>query len=147
MGIRYFAHAVGYAYTSEQVSDSLAVRRSQYPATLDLDKAFRSLQNFTRPKPGMQSRPAFAMFEGAVTDTDYGYLPFERALGAAEVQEIAADLAAIDDEDVAADVRAHPVYRDPGDREAQYVLSYLRQAREFMATLAANGQGIVYTIG
>jgi hypothetical protein len=30
---------------------------------------------------------------------------------------------------------------------AQYVLSYLCQAREFMATLAANGQGMVYTIG
>ncbi|WP_161897270.1 DUF1877 family protein [Gordonia spumicola] len=129
------------------MADSLAVRRSRYPATLDLDKAFRSLQNFTGPRPGMPARPAFAMFEGAVTNTGCGYLPFERALGAREVQAIAADLATIDDEDVAADVRAHPVYRDPDDREVEYVLTYLRQAREFMSSLAANGQGMVYTIG
>jgi hypothetical protein len=168
MGIRYYA----YAFDSDQTDQALANPRSFVSSDpladawgfepharvaavtfeqavpkrdmLYLDKAWRLLQAITGPSSARASaRPAFRMFEGDVTMTNDGWIPWLRALTPAEVKEIATDLAQLADEPAAARLRSARATND----DVEYALQYLGDAREFVAGLVADGRGLVYMIG
>lgn len=110
---------------------------------LYLDKAWSMLQYATGPADGWPARPAYRMFEGRVTETGMGHLPFERVITPAEVVAIAADLAEIRDDEIVDRVSQWHFFRDD---DPQFALQYFRKARAFMANLAAGGRGMAYTI-
>lgn len=111
---------------------------------LYLDKAWSDLQALTGPGSGVEpARPAFRMFEGAVTMTGWGWEPWVRAVMPEEVVEIARDLEALTDHEAVA------YFVDSGmdADDHEYPVSYLRAARTFVSGLAASCCGMAYMIG
>ena len=111
---------------------------------LDLDKAWGDLQRATAPADGEVARPAFRMFEGEVTWTDEGHLPYVRAISPEELPPIAKDLSALDDAVVG---RTAERFLGRGSSAAEYALQHLQHARAFTCALAGQGRGMVYKIG
>ena len=115
---------------------------------LYLDKAWRHLQCLTAPaEPDVIARPAYRMFQGAVVMNDMGWEPWVRTLTPHEVVAVASDLENFTDEDLELRWRESHFVGSDLDGEFDFVVSYLRQARTFMANLAAEGRGMVYLIG
>lgn len=157
MGIRYYAYPINAEdylqaldnpclfHGADPLSDAWGLRDEQ-PEMLYLDKCWRELQVLFRPSEGEPVRPAAQLVEGQVTDTDMGWIPYERALSPTEVSAIAADLATFGESDIR---RAFPhlTRRDSEDQKFKYVAQYLADAKEFTACLASRGRGLVYLIG
>ncbi|MCV7192025.1 DUF1877 family protein [Mycolicibacterium brumae] len=116
--------------------------------TLYLDKAWSLLERVTRPQFGESARPAHRMFDGHPTMTKRGdYVPFVRVLTPAEVSAAAADIAELSDAEVAERLGPEAPFGTTRSDDVEYALQYLRDARSFMADLAARGRGMTYTIG
>jgi hypothetical protein len=115
---------------------------------LYLDKAWRHLQCLTAPaEPGLIARRAYWMFEGAVVMNDLGWEPWVRTVTPPDVVAVAHDLENLSDEDLELRMQEPRFFGRGLDGEFDYVVGYLRQARTFMANLAAEGRGMVYMIG
>jgi hypothetical protein len=168
MGIRYYA----YAFEKDQTESALANPRAFIGSDpladawgfepharvatvtfeqavpeekmLYLDKAWRELQALTRPgSAAVPARPAFRMFEGAVTMVGWGWEPWIRVVTPVEVAEIARDLEALADHEAVAFFMKSGMDGDG----CEYPVSYLRAAQTFVSGLAARGCGMVYLIG
>lgn len=171
MGIRYYAYAFDRDQTEQALTapgsilsdDPLAdawglVPRRAMVSTITwaqplpqrdllyLDKAWWHLQALTGPSDGTAARPSYRMFEGEVTWTDRGHLPWVRALRPGDVPEIAHDLSAIGASELARLPELGFLHRDL-EEEISYIGHFLGRARAFMSTLAQDGRGMVYTIG
>lgn len=136
MGIRYFAYAT-------QPDDSDPDRELPDKDWLDLDKAWRPLQELTRPDGCIEeARPAFRMFDGEVRMCPgYGcWEAWTRTIAAEEVPAIALDLRRLHDE-------LHELYPDDSDGDAAYVRHFLAAAVEFTTRLAFEGRGFTYRTG
>jgi hypothetical protein len=173
MGIRYYAYAFDADLARQAVDDphsilssdpladawgmephasvSIATFEQASPKRdmLYLDKAWSALQSLTRPKPEDDAAASsYRMFEGRVTMHDMGWDPWVRTILPQEVPLIRDDLCAIDESRVRAWAQT---WRSPfgadDDEEIRYVLDFLRRAQEFVASLAADGRGMVYLIG
>lgn len=163
MGIRYYAYAFDSDLTAlaladpqsfisdDPLADAWGMPHGAQVATtnfvqsmpktemLYLDKAWSALQALSAPgDPDVAPRPAYRMFEGQVTMTEYGWIPWVRALAPREVVEVAADLAKL--EQSIGDV---PV---PA-RDAGYVRDFLGRAVEFVSHAASRDRGFAYMIG
>ncbi|BBH16793.1 hypothetical protein Back2_10800 [Nocardioides baekrokdamisoli] len=165
MGIRYYAYAFDRDQTDEVLanprnyisSDPFADAWGMEPhayvgiATMEqttperdmayLDKAWSYLQRLSGPTAEKGPRPAYRMFEGAVTFTGMGWDPYVHALTPAEVAEIAPDVAAMVSEIESGGLQT------VGDPDKLYVEQYLRRAGEFVSCLASEGRGMAYLIG
>lgn len=168
MGIRYYA----YAYEKHQTAAALAHPRAFIGSDpladawgfepharvanvsfeqavperdlLYLDKAWSDLQALTAPRSSLESqRPAYRMFEGAVTMCDGGWRPWVRALAPDEVAPVAPDLDALVQEIASAGLPVGARIR--GGEE--YALHFLHRARLFVRGLASEGRGMAYLIG
>lgn len=148
MGIRYFAYAV----SPRQIAQSRECPRGCFEhgdswehwdpgdePTLDLDKCYPEMQSLLG---GDRPRPAYALVEGAVTFTGYGWRPHERMLDIDETRRVADDLD---------DLLEHVVVADlPGCRFGDFrtcVGTNLPKARDFARRVADAGFGIHYSIG
>jgi hypothetical protein len=172
MGIRYYAYAFDGKQTDQALADPLSFLSDdpladawgfEHGATVStptfeqsvphrdmlyLDKAWRHLQRLTAPaEPDVIARPAYRMFQGAVVMNDMGWEPWVRTLTPPEVVAVASDLENFTDEDLELRWRESHFVGSDLDGEFDFVVSYLRQARTFMANLAAEGRGMVYLIG
>ena len=161
MGIRYYGYAVDADRTADALADPRAFissdpladawgleRRALVSVTtfeqvtperdlLYLDKAWRDLQWLTA------GTPAYLLFEGDVTMTPFGWIPWVRALAPYEIAPIADDLQCISEATVV------ERFRDVGFGigDADYLVHFLDRARAFTAGLAREGRGIAYLIG
>jgi hypothetical protein len=160
MGIRYYAYPVEAVHSElAQVAPETFISddplydawgpQDARPDMLYLDKCWRELQALLAAVDGQPARPAFALVEGAVTFTDTGWLPFERALEPAQVSIIAEDLATISLKDVVALIDSSPqsFEGDERENEIRYVTEYSDAAKGFTARLAREGRGLVCMIG
>ncbi|MFN8167457.1 MAG: hypothetical protein U0S36_01590 [Candidatus Nanopelagicales bacterium] len=170
MGIRYYAYAVDAALIEQAVADPRAFisgdpladawglephtaisvatfeQRLAHRDLLYLDKAWSDLQLLTRPFPPQEpARPAYRMFEGAVTPAldGYGWEPWVRALRPVEMGPIACDLVELTN---APDALVHPVAGTYGE-QLDYVMHHLDKARSFVLDLVRDGRGMAYLIG
>lgn len=171
MGIRYYA----YAFEADMTAQALADPRSMVSADpladawglppgcrdgvatfeqtmperdmLYLDKAWPLLQRCTAPLGEETPRPAHRMFAGRVSHTEWGWEAWVRALTPDDVVEIAHDLKHFDDGDAAARMRSFARPDQDPTSETGYGMQHLRRARDFTATLAGEGRGMVYLIG
>jgi len=78
------------------------------------------------------------MFEGKVTMHAYGWIPWVRAVTPDEVPAIAEDLA---------DLRRGMRDEEAAGADAEYLLTFLDRAVEFVADVAATRRGFAYLIG
>lgn len=173
MGIRYYAYAFDGDQTEKALADPLTVIGSDPLANawglepgftegvtdfrrtlpeqdfLYLDKAWTHLQRQTAPRiPGAESRAAYRMFEGQVTQADGGsWRPWVRALPPGEVALVASDLQTISDQDVEAGLAEFCVSSQTLDSELAYVTQFLHRATDFTGACAAGGRGLAYLIG
>jgi len=172
MGIRYYAYAFDANLVQRAVddphsmlsSDPLADAWGMEPhasvsvATFEqvspkrdmlyLDKAWSALQSLTHPTPDSPAGSSYRMFEGNVTMHGLGWDPWVRTILPEEVPVIRDDLCAIDESRVRAWAESwrSPRVADDED-ELRYILDFLQRAQEFVASLAADGRGMVYLIG
>lgn len=163
MGIRYYAYAFDADLTAlaladprsfisdDPLADAWGMPHGAQTATptfvqsvpktemLYLDKAWSALQALSAPeRPGDAPRPAYRMFEGQVTVTERGWIPWVRTLPPEVVIEIAGDLAEL----------AKSIGDVPGpSRDADDVRGFLASAAEFVSQTASRGRGFVYMIG
>ncbi len=163
MGIRYYAYAFDADVTDRALADPMSVIgddpladawgmphgahvastnfAQSVPKTdmLYLDKAWSSMQALSAPSmPGEPPRPAYRMFEGRVTMTDYGWRPWARALTPGDVVEVAEDLVRLQ----------HSVGHDAAcGQDAPYIRDLLKRAVEFVAHVASTERGFAYMIG
>lgn len=163
MGIRYYAYAFDADMTEQALADPMSFisddpladvwgmphgARSaitnfeqSVPKTdmLYLDKACSAMQQLSAPStPDEVPLPAYRMFEGQVTMTGYGWIPWARALAPGDVVEVADDLMELQ----------HSVRADAAnDPETAYVLQFLQRAVAFVRHLAASNRGFAYMIG
>ncbi|WP_306231736.1 DUF1877 family protein [Agrococcus beijingensis] len=173
MGIRYYAYAFEPERTEQALADPRSIISSDPLADawglphgwrvgtttdfrqsvpeadmLYLDKAWSDLQTATGPgEDGSPARPAFRMFEGRVRQTYEGWEAWVRALTPQDVREIVVDLDELDDDAVRARLSGRARYEAEPGHEADYALSHLQRAREFVAGLVADGRGMAYLIG
>lgn len=173
MGIRYYAYAFDADHAQQAIEHPYSILSSdpladawglephatcsvatfeQVPPKRDmlyLDKAWSALQSLTHPAsdtPAVGS--CFRMFEGAVTMHDMGWDPWVRTILPGEVVAIHDDLSRFDEPRVRAWARTWRGRHGAAEAdELRYVLDYLKQAQEFVASLAADGRGMVYLIG
>lgn len=168
MGIRYYAYAFGSDQTEaalaaprafigrDPLADAWGLEPHARVATatlvqtvperdlLYLDKAWRHLQALTGPRSEAGSpRPAFRMFEGQVTITGDGWIPWCRALAPDEVGLVARDLSDLPGDAAEVGLSRGGTCRD----EAEYVLHFLDRAKAFVTGLAREGRGMAYMIG
>ncbi|BCW63863.1 DUF1877 family protein [Paenarthrobacter sp. MSM-2-10-13] len=170
MGIRYYAYAFDADVTDLVLADprrflstdpiadawglkaadgfEIATFEQAVPECdmLYLDKAWRYLQAFSAPsRAGGEARPAFRMFEGAVTMHHDGWESWVRVLPPSDVVAIAEDLHDVSDSEFGDWLQEYlPTERDSN---VPYGVGYLQQARVFVTDLAAVGRGLVYLIG
>jgi len=78
------------------------------------------------------------MFEGQVTMTEGGWIPWARALAPDDVAAIAEDLV-----DLQRSVRDDA----PNGEDNPYVLDFLQRAVEFVTLAASSNRGFAYMIG
>lgn len=172
MGIRYYAYAFDAELTEQALADPHSILSDDPLADawgfaphavvstpafeqavpkrdlLYLDKAWRELQWLTGPDDaGRPARPSYRMFEGQVTMRGFSWIPWVRTLVPDDMPAIARDLWSIEDADAIFDDRVIWGPRGPGGAPDDDVVPYLRKARAFAAGLAAEGRGMVYTIG
>jgi hypothetical protein len=149
IGADPFADAWGLE-PGARVSAMTGIPRLPANRLLYLDKAWQQLQAMTlschpdnpshsglsghSSHPGEPPRPAFRMFEGEVTFTEYGWDPWVRTIMPADVGPIAEDLTALEREATA-------------NATDDYVLGYLRDAVAFTALVGSVGGGFAYLIG
>jgi hypothetical protein len=173
MGIRYYAYAFDADLAQQAVDDphsilsgdpladawGLEPHAAMSVATFEqvspkrdmlyLDKAWSALQSLTRSGTGSAATGScYRMFEGNVTVHDMGWDPWVRTILPEEVPSIRDGLCAIDESEVRS--WAHTWRSRHGaddDDELRYVLDYLRQAQEFVESLAVDCRGMVYLIG
>lgn len=163
MGIRYYAYAFDAKMTGMALADPLSFigddpladawglpHDARFAATdfvqsvsktdmLYLDKVWPSLQELSAPSSlAAKPRPAYRMFEGQVTWTDEGWIPWVRALAPEEVSEIAKDLVGLQ-RGLPDDAASDPNFED--------VLEFLQRAVDFVTQAASANRGLVYTIG
>jgi len=163
MGIRYYAYAFEAELTEfakadprsfirdDPLADAWGMPHGARVATtnfeqsmpkedmLYLDKAWSSLQALSAPaEEDDEPRPAYRMFEGRVAHTEYGWIPWTRALPPSDVVEIADDIT---------ELHRTLERREPCDEEGRYVLDYLGKAVEFVACAAKSNRGFAYMIG
>ena len=166
MGIRYYA----YPITADEYLLALERPRAfigddplmdawgpilEQPEMLYLDKCWSDLQLLLGPLDGQPERPAFQLVDGQVTHIETGWIPFERVLSPAQVQEVAADLATVTDTDVRRIAALYPRSNaaawtsdlDDVEIEREYIAHHLAAAQSFTARLASDGRGLVYLIG
>lgn len=106
---------------------------------VNLDKAWSSIQVLSAPSmPDDTPRPAYRMFEGQVTMSGYGWIPWVRALAPDDVVEIAEDLV---------DMQRSIGDDATSDRDTRYVLNFLQRAVEFVTHAALSNRGFAYMIG
>lgn len=164
MGIRYYAYAFDADYTAQALAapesvisaDPLAdawglppgftsgvTNFEQKPPKIDmlyLDKAWGYLQRLTAPGGAQEiPRPAHRMFEGYVTQTDYGWEPWVKALAPEEVVIVANDLVSVSEE--------LTVTLDADGEDTAYILDFLKRAVDFVTQLATSNRGFAYLIG
>lgn len=172
MGIRYYAYAFDSRQTDQAINDPhsilsddpladawglephAAVSYTTFEQSvperdmLYLDKAWGLLQDITGSRrAGEGPRAAFAMFEGQVTMHGYGCISWVRTLTPDRVAAVSRDLELITDADAEAHLRRGWHSHRSIDDEVLYALSYLGKARTWVAKLADEGRGFVYTIG
>lgn len=159
MGIRYYAYPITadeYLLAREHprafigddpLMDAWGGTREQ-PEMLYLDKCWNELQILLGPAAGQPERPAFQLVDGHVTHVETGWIPYERVLSPAQVQDVASDLATVTDADIHRMVSQSP-RSDPSDDEVErgYITHHLTAAQAFTARLAGDGRGLVYLIG
>ena len=161
MGIRYYASPVLAADVEIAQADPRAFMCCQRaaerqdaldypPRSLYLDKCWRQLQDLLGPTGDQPARPSFQLVEGQVTNTSRGWDSFRKVLSPEQVLDVARDLALIGEQEVlAARVREFGgtgVINDDPD-ELRYVMQYLDDAKAFVAELAEENLGLIYTIG
>lgn len=174
MGIRYYAYAFDRDLTEQALadprsmigSDPLADAWGLEPGFTEgvtdfrpslserdmvcLDKAWPQLQRLTAPSdPRNAPRPAYRMFEGAVTEVNGGweYLPWVRALAPDDIAVIAADLETITEQDIEASLKNHFSLHPGDDNERSCVAENFERAKRFVRGLKEEGRGFVYMIG
>ncbi|HEY5783987.1 MAG TPA: DUF1877 family protein [Microlunatus sp.] len=158
MGIRYYGWAVSRDEVIEATDDPWPViRRADQRHDLagwtntSLDKAWWRMQALFSAERTRVRRPGYDLVAGAVTypeEAALGYLPHIGVIDRDHVREIALDLASVKDVDVrqhSAELRYSDESRRESDRE--YLTHYLGVARSFTEDAAAQGHGIVYSIG
>ena len=163
MGIRYYAYAFDADMTElalanpmsfigddpladawgmphgAQVAVTNFVQSVSKTDMLYLDKAWSSMQALSAPsRPKDTPRAAYRMFEGQITMTEYGWIPWVRALAPDDVVEIAEDLV---------DLQRSELEDAAGDQDTRYVLDFLQRAVEFVTNAAASNRGFAYMIG
>lgn len=161
MGIRYYAYPVAPQNIDEVSknperflsSDPLAdawglepVGPNEYamdvnprPRMLYLDKCWSLMQRLTHQST--QPRPAYALVAGDVIPDGFGWRPHVAALTPAEVIQVADDLDALADDELAGFCESLE------EDDADYLNYHFEQARSFTRELAQSGEGLVYTIG
>jgi hypothetical protein len=158
MGIRYYAYPITADeypralenpcpfHSSDPLMDAWGSVDAM-PEMLYLDKCWREFQALLGPLPGTPPRPALLLVEGQVTNTNTGWIPFERALSPDQVKAIAVDLATVGEQHI------RDLLFDTDDtllsrpEEYEYIAHYLADAKEFTARLAEQDRGLVYLIG
>ncbi len=163
MGIRYYAYAFDADMTELALADPMSfisddpladawgmphgaqvavtnfVQSTSKTDMLYLDKAWSSMQRISAPsRPEDRPRAAYRMFAGQVTMTEYGWIPWVRAVAPDDVLEIAEDLL---------DLQRCELEDVAGDQDTRYVLDFLQRAVEFVTNAAASNRGFVYMIG
>lgn len=126
---------------------------------LYLDKAWSQLQwavttlEAGRRRSGGNSGPggagggtAHRMFEGDVTMTDRGWVPWSRTITPEEARGVGKDLLLIGDADIEDVMRSRPRGAQ-SRREIDYVLHFMGEARAFVAGVVEEGRGFAYMIG
>jgi hypothetical protein len=172
MGIRYYAYAFDSELTERALVDprsmlsidpladawgmepdarvGVATMKQWTPPRdlLYLDKAWPLLQELTGPRsPQDKPRPAYRMFEGAVTMRGWGWEPWVRPLAPGEVRDIARDLGSLTEGDARMRLSAPSSSGDRHPGDVGYALQFLDRARAFVDGLVADGRGMVYMIG
>ncbi|MGX1596003.1 DUF1877 domain-containing protein [Dietzia maris] len=175
MGIRYYAYAFDSEITqvvladprayisADPLADAFGLPHGFAVGTTDfqqgppvedmlyLDKSWRNLQMMTQPSdPDERARPAYRMFEGAVTPLGNweGWLPWVRAIPPEDVAWIADDLDAITRADFVPWFSRHSgPFGEDHEAEADYVDHFLGRARHFLRGLVTSGRGFAYLIG
>ena len=161
MGIRYYAYPVAPQNIDEASknpeqflsSDPLvdawglepvgpneyAMHVNPRPRMLYLDKCWSLMQRLTHQTA--HPRPAYALVAGDVLPDGFGWHPYVAALTPAEVADIANDLEAIADDELASFCETLE------EDDADYLKYHFEQAKAFTRELAQSGEGLVYTIG
>ena len=94
---------------------------------------------------GVDSGAAHRMFEGDVTMTDRGWIPWSRTITPEEAQAVGQDLAMICDADIESVLR--PRLRGAQSRgDSDHLVHFMGKARAFVAGVVEEGRGIAYTI-
>lgn len=138
------ADAWGLVPSGDGVSERMGAK--PVPEMLYLDKCWPLLQRLTGPQGGRDSI-SYLLFEGQVTWTPRGHIPWTKALSPEDVARIADDLAEFDEADVDRLIDGSDF--DPRVRrdDRDYLLFHLRKAQEFTAMLRRTERGLVYEIG
>jgi hypothetical protein len=160
MGIKYFALPVPAqliniarinprVFLPERTSGRPGAEAPDPPGSLSLDKPWRDLRDLLGLPRDEPPRPAFELLRGEVKQYGYGWIPYDRVLGAEEVVEVARDLSLVD---LSALYQTYSSMVSPDwaaimDGRRYTVESYARQAQAFTGRLADSGQGLVYSIG
>ncbi|MBC7441029.1 MAG: DUF1877 family protein [Ramlibacter sp.] len=158
MGIRYYAYPITadeyplalknpcLFHRSDPLTDAWGALETR-PEMLYLDKCWSDLQHLLGSAPDQPDRPALQLVGGRVTFTSTGWIPYERALGPAQVKAIAADLGTVVEADIRRMVSEFPPLYGSAEQTYEYVAQYLADAKHFTARLATGGWGLVYLIG
>lgn len=157
MGIRYYAYPLAPEFLERAATDPWAFvsddpladawgPQESAPEMLYLDKCWSLLQRLTRPDYSRR-RISYDLFEGRVTNTSRGHIPWIKVLTPHEVDEIARDLSLLDDDDVDEMVARDDFYSTRPDEDRGYIKDYLRAAQEFTVRMQQRGWGLVYLIG
>ncbi|ALE92834.1 hypothetical protein AOC05_11910 [Arthrobacter alpinus] len=160
MGIRYFALPVPAQLVTIARINPRAFLSDQHfwetwsdppdrPEGLDLDKAWRDLQQLLGGMDSEPMRDAYELVRGEVTHYGYGWIPYDRVLSAEEVLKVASDLAVADLARLYQEYtpQVSPDWAAIMDGRRDYVESYLEAARKFTTELAGMGLGLIYSIG
>ena len=91
-------------------------------------------------------RPAFRMFEGDVNWGPFGHDRWVRIVPPREVVTIAADLAALSEEEIRAKSDGSDFLHQSADEEAEYMMRSIRMATNFVQGLVKTGRGFIYLI-
>lgn len=119
------------------------------PAGLFLDKPWRDLQDLLGWPGEEPARPAYELLRGNVTQYGYGWIPYDKVLGADEVATVAGDLARVDLTELYPPylLSMSPDWAAIMDGRRCTVETYFEEAKSFTARLADLGLGLIYSIG
>lgn len=157
MGIRYYAYPLAPEFVDRATEDPWAFMsddpladawgpKESAPDMLYLDKCWRYLQRLTTPGVACP-RIAYDLFEGDVTHTSRGWIPWIKVLTPDAVSEVSRDLSLLDGDDVDALLTRDDFYTTRLEEDRSYIKEHLRSAQAFTARMQARGWGLVYLIG